>query len=40
MAWEERVRTLERNFESEKQQKLLTPASWDNGIKTDVVVVA
>ena len=31
--------TIERNGESELEQKLPTPASWDNGIKTDVVVV-
>ena len=30
--------TIERNGESELEQKLLTPASRDNGIKTDVVV--
>ena len=24
-------------WESESKQKCLTPASWDNGIKTDVV---
>ena len=33
------MRTIERNGESELEQKLLTPASRDNGIKTDVVVV-
>ena len=32
------MRTIERNGESELEQKLLTPASRDNGIKTDVVV--
>ena len=30
---------IERNGKSELEQKLLTPASRDNGIKTDVVVV-
>ena len=30
---------IERNGESKLEQKLLTPASRDNGIKTDVVVV-
>ena len=33
------MRTIERNGESELEQKLLTPASRGNGIKTDVVVV-
>ena len=33
------MRTIERNGESILEQKLLTPASRDNGIKTDVVVV-
>ena len=33
------MRTIERNGESELEQKLLTPASQDNSIKTDVVVV-
>ena len=33
------MRTIEKNGESELEQKLLTPASRDNGIKTDVVVV-
>ena len=31
--------TIERNGESKLEQKLPTPASWDNGIKTDVAVV-
>ena len=31
--------TIERNGESELEQKLLTPANWDNGIKTNIVVV-
>ena len=39
MARKESMRTIERNGESELEQKLLTPANWDNGIKTDVVVV-
>ena len=39
MAWKERMHTIERNGKSELQQKLLTPASRDNGIKTDVVAV-
>ena len=33
------MRTIERNGESELEEKLLTTASRDNGIKTDVVVV-
>ena len=32
------MRTIERNGESELEQKLLTPVSRD-GIKTDVVVI-
>ena len=39
MARKESMHTIERNGESELEQKLLTPANWDNGIKTDVVVV-
>ena len=39
MAWEERMHTIERYGKSELEQKLLTPASRDNAIKTDVVVV-
>ena len=31
--------TIQRNGESKLKQKLPTPTSWDNGIKTDVVVV-
>ena len=31
--------TIERNGESELEQKLLTPDSRDNGTKTNVVVV-
>ena len=38
MAREERVRTIKRNGESELEQRLLAPASRNNGIKTDVVV--
>ena len=34
------MRTIERNGESELEQKLLTPASQDNVIKMAVVVVA
>ena len=30
--------TIERNGKSELKQKLLTPANWDSGIDTDVVV--
>ena len=30
--------TIKRSGESELEQKLLTPVSRDNGIKTDVVV--
>ena len=37
--WLEKVRTIKRNGESELEQKLRTPTSQDNGIKTDVVVV-
>ena len=33
MAWEKRMRTIKRNSERELKQKLLTPASRDNGIK-------
>ena len=33
------MRTIERNGESELEEKLLTTASRDNGIKMDVVVV-
>ena len=33
------MRMIERNGESKLKQKLSTPASRDNGIKTDVVVV-
>ena len=33
------MRTIERNGESKLKQKLPTPASRDNVIKTDVVVV-
>ena len=36
MACEERMRTIEKNDESGLEQKLLTPASRDNGIKTDL----
>ena len=39
MVWEERMRSIERNGESELKQKLPTPASRDNGIKMVVVVV-
>ena len=39
VAWEERMRTNERNGESELEQKLPTQASRDNLIKRDVVVV-
>ena len=37
---EEGMRTIERNDGRNLEQNLLTPASRDNGIKTDVVVVA
>ena len=40
MAGEDRMSTIKRNGESELEQKLLTPASWDNDIKTDVVAVS
>ena len=39
MAWEERIRKIERNGESKLKQKLPTPASRDNGIKSDVALV-
>lgn len=35
----ERMRSFKRNGKSESKQKLPTPASWDNGIKMDIVVV-
>ena len=34
------MRTIERNGERVLEQKLLTPVSRDNGIKTDFVVVS
>ena len=37
---EEGMRAIERNDGRKLEQNLLTPASRDNGIKTDVVVVA
>ena len=37
MVLEERIRTIKRNGESELEQKLLTPASRDNGVKTEVI---
>ena len=33
------MRTIKRNGESNFEQELLIPDSWDYGIKTDVVVV-
>ena len=33
------MRTIKKNGESELEQKLLTPASGDNDIKTDVIVL-
>ena len=33
------MHAVKRNGESELEQKLLTPAGWDNGIKTDIFVV-
>ena len=39
MTGKDRMRTIERNGESKLEQKLLTPASRDTGIKTDVIVV-
>ena len=39
MAWEEKLRTIERNGETKLKQELSTPASQNNGIKTDVVFV-
>ena len=39
MAGKDRMRTIKRNGESKLEQKLLTPASWDSGIKTVVIVV-
>ena len=37
---EERMRTIKKNGESELEQKLLTPASGDTDIKTDVIVLS
>ena len=37
MAWEVRMRKIERNGENKLEWKLLTPASQDNGIKMDIV---
>ena len=34
------MHTTERNYNSKLKQKLPTLASWNNGIKTDVAVVA
>ena len=39
MAWEERMRTIERIGESELKQKLRTQASRDNSVAVFVVVV-
>ena len=39
MARKERIRTTERNGESELEKKLPIPGSLDNSIKTDIVVV-
>ena len=39
MAGKDRMRTIKRNGESKLEQKLLTPASRDSGIKTVVIVV-
>ena len=36
---EKRMRMIERNGESKLEQKLQTPASRDNGIKTDIVAL-
>ena len=33
------MHVVKRNGESELEQKLLTPAGWDNAIKTDIFVV-
>ena len=38
MAGKDRIRTIEGNGESKSEQKLLTPASRDSGIKTVVIV--
>ena len=38
MAWEERMHMIRRNGKSELEKKLQTPASQDNGIKTNIVV--
>ena len=38
MAGKDRIRTIEGNGESKLEQKLLTPASRDSGIKTVVIV--
>ena len=39
MAGKDRMRRIKRNGESKLEQKLLTPASRDSGIKTVVIVV-
>ena len=39
MAWEDWMHMIERNGKSELEQKLLTLASQDNGIKMGNVVV-
>ena len=39
MDWEERMHTTERKDENKLKQKLPIPASQDNGIKRDVVVI-
>ena len=33
------MHAVKRNGESELEQKLLTPAGWDNGIKTDILLL-
>lgn len=39
MAWEEKMRTTERDGKRKLKQKLQPSASWDNGIKTDIAIV-
>ena len=39
MTWEKSMRTIERNGENKLKQKLPTPVSWDNGIKTMLLFI-
>ena len=38
MAWEERMHRVKKIGKGKLKQKLPTPASWDNDIKTDVAI--